>query len=59
MGAEFDAEITVDSHGNPMADGGICVTLRDAARFGQLYLRRGQREGKKVVPAWCPRWSCW
>jgi CubicO group peptidase (beta-lactamase class C family) len=35
-----------------MADGGICVTLRDAARFGQLYLRRGQREGKEVVPAW-------
>ena len=29
MGAEFDAEITVDAHGNPMADGGICV---DAAR---------------------------
>ena len=44
MGAEFDAEITVDAHGNPMADGGICATLRDAARFGQLYLRRGQRE---------------
>jgi len=52
MGAEFDAEITVDAHGNPMADGGICATLRDAARFGQLYLRRGQREGKEVVPAW-------
>ena len=52
MGAEFDAEITVDAHGNPMADGGICVTLRDAARFGQLYLRRGQREGQEVVPAW-------
>jgi len=52
MGAEFDAEITVDAHGNPMADGGICVTLRDAARFGQLYLRRGQREGREVLPAW-------
>jgi CubicO group peptidase (beta-lactamase class C family) len=52
MGAEFDAEITVDARGNPMADGGICVTLRDAARFGQLYLRRGQREGREVVPAW-------
>src|SRR5215469_5464008 len=52
MGAEFDAEITVDSRGNAMADGGICATLRDAARFGQLYLHRGQREGTEVVPAW-------
>jgi CubicO group peptidase (beta-lactamase class C family) len=51
MGAEFDAEITVDAHGNPMADGGICATLRDAARFGELFLRRGRRAGRQVVPA--------
>lgn len=38
MGAEHDAEITVDAHGNPMADGGLCTTLRDLARFGALYL---------------------
>jgi CubicO group peptidase (beta-lactamase class C family) len=42
MGAEFDAEITLDAHGNPMADGGICACLRDLARFGQLYLERGR-----------------
>jgi CubicO group peptidase (beta-lactamase class C family) len=42
MGAEFDAEITVDGHGNPMADGGICASLRDLARFGQLYLEGGR-----------------
>ena len=42
MGAEFDAEITVDGRGNPMADGGICATLRDLGRFGQLY-RGAQR----------------
>jgi CubicO group peptidase (beta-lactamase class C family) len=42
MGAEFDAEITVDGHGNPMADGGICATLRDLARFGQVYLEGGR-----------------
>jgi CubicO group peptidase (beta-lactamase class C family) len=53
MGAEFDAEITVDSRGNPMADGGICATLRDLARFGQLYLQRGLAAGRPVVPgAW-------
>jgi CubicO group peptidase (beta-lactamase class C family) len=51
MGAEFDAEITVDSRGNPMADGGICGTLRDLARFGQLFLQRGLARGRRVVPA--------
>jgi CubicO group peptidase (beta-lactamase class C family) len=50
MGAEFDAEITVDARGNPMADGGICATLRDLARFGQLYLQRGLAAGRPVVP---------
>jgi CubicO group peptidase (beta-lactamase class C family) len=54
MGAEFDAEVTVDAHGNPMADGGICATLRDMARFGQLYLQRGRAgdpaDGRTVVP---------
>jgi CubicO group peptidase (beta-lactamase class C family) len=53
MGAEFDAEITVDSRGNPMADGGICATLRDVARFGQLFLQRGRVADRAVVPeAW-------
>jgi CubicO group peptidase (beta-lactamase class C family) len=51
LGAEFDAEITVDPHGNPMADGGICATLRDIARFGQLFLRGGRRAHRQVVPA--------
>jgi CubicO group peptidase (beta-lactamase class C family) len=63
MGAEFDAEITVDSRGNPMADGGICATLRDLARFGQVFLQygrgggpgraggHGQGGGQQVVPA--------
>jgi CubicO group peptidase (beta-lactamase class C family) len=37
MGAEFDAEITVDGHGNAMADGGVCATLRDLGRFGLLF----------------------
>jgi CubicO group peptidase (beta-lactamase class C family) len=53
MGAEFDAEVTVDASGNPMADGGICVTLRDLGRFGQLLLDGGSRNGVPVVPvAW-------
>jgi len=53
MGAEFDAEVTVDARGNAMADGGICATLRDAARFGQLFLQRGRVAGRAIVPeAW-------
>jgi CubicO group peptidase (beta-lactamase class C family) len=49
MGAEFDAEITVDSRGNPMADGGVCATLRDLGRFGQLYATGG---GGIVPESW-------
>jgi CubicO group peptidase (beta-lactamase class C family) len=53
MGAEFDAEVTVDAHGNAMADGGVCCTLRDLARFGQLMLQDGRRGRAQVVPrAW-------
>jgi CubicO group peptidase (beta-lactamase class C family) len=50
MGAEFDADVTVDAHGNAMADGGMCCTLRDLARFGQLMLDGGRRGGRQVVP---------
>ncbi len=50
MGAEFDAEITVDAHGTAMADGGLCATLRDMARFGQLWVELGERDGRRIVP---------
>ena len=53
MGAQADAEITLDGHGNPMADGGISCTLRDLARFGLLLRHRGRRGEHHVVPsAW-------
>jgi CubicO group peptidase (beta-lactamase class C family) len=50
MGAEHDAEVTVDAHGNAMADGGIAATLRDAGRVGLLALRRGRAQDTQVVP---------
>jgi CubicO group peptidase (beta-lactamase class C family) len=50
MGAEFDAEITLDRHGNPMADGGMCATLRDLGRFGELF--RTGSAARVVPPAW-------
>jgi len=53
MGAEFDAEITVDARGNAMADGGICATLRDVARFGLLFAR-GSRPSRGKLPRTVP-----
>jgi CubicO group peptidase (beta-lactamase class C family) len=50
MGASFDADITVDAHGNAMADGGICTTLSDLARFGQVLLDDGRRGDTQVIP---------
>jgi CubicO group peptidase (beta-lactamase class C family) len=57
MGAEFDAEITVDAHGNAMADGGVCATLRDVGRFGLLFATGGAHATRRrgVVPLWWTR----
>ena len=53
MGAEFDAEVTLDAHGNAMADGGISTTLRDLGRFGLQYLANGASGRPQIVPgAW-------
>ena len=49
LGAERDAQITIDTAGCAITDGGICTTLRDVARFGQLYL-----DGGGIVP---PEWA--
>jgi CubicO group peptidase (beta-lactamase class C family) len=51
MGAEFDAEVTVDAHGNSMADGGVSATLRDLGRFGLLFAGATARPARwDVVP---------
>lgn len=56
IGAEYDAEITVDSRGFAVADGGFCVALRDLARFGLMHLQEGEIAGRRVVPAsWIQR----
>lgn len=51
MGAERDAEVTVDGHGSALADGGISATLRDAGRVGLLALRRGRAGDAQVITA--------
>jgi len=53
LGAECDAHITVDAHNAMRAAGGICVTPRDLARFGEMIRQRGAAGGRQVVPgAW-------
>jgi CubicO group peptidase (beta-lactamase class C family) len=48
MGAEADAEVTVDRNGTPRAAGGISSTAADLARVGQLVLDGG----REVLPEW-------
>ena len=54
LGAEHDAYVTVDRAGFPMSSGGVCVTLRDLARFGRVVLDGGiGPEGSILIP---PAW---
>lgn len=50
MGAEFDGYVTLDRLGAPRSAGGVCVALRDLARFGELMRRGGAVEGRQVLP---------
>ena len=50
MGAEEDANITVDSIGYGLACGGVSASLRDLARFGDAMLKEGLVNGKQVIP---------
>jgi CubicO group peptidase (beta-lactamase class C family) len=54
IGAEFDANIGVDSVGTGLFDGGISAALRDLVRVGTLMLNDGAAfTGEQVVPsAW-------
>lgn len=50
MGAEHDAFITVDAQGAPRTAGGICTSLADLARFGEMVRCRGAFNGCRIVP---------
>jgi CubicO group peptidase (beta-lactamase class C family) len=52
LGAEQDAYITVDSRGAARVAGGICASLRDLARFGEMMRNGGVSGGRQVVPTW-------
>jgi hypothetical protein len=47
LGMEQDGNMTVDSTGFALADGGLNACLRDYGRFGQMVLD----EGARIVPA--------
>lgn len=50
-GCEQDGYISVDPIGVPMGGGGLCASLRDLARFGELMRREGDWQGRQVLPA--------
>lgn len=50
MGSEYEANIMVDPMGIELAGAGMSMTLRDAARFGQMILLDGRANGGQVVP---------
>ena len=50
MGMAHDACITVDRHGAPRTAGGLCVSLGDLARFGEMMRNKGRFNGQRIVP---------
>ena len=47
MGALYPAEITCDSVGTAIHDGGMCATARDLARFGEVLLHKGHGDSAR------------
>lgn len=50
LGVEFDASMALDALGTANASGGLGLTARDAARFGQMLLDGGAVGRRQVVP---------
>ena len=50
LGTEHDALIAADRAFRAVATGGMSTTTRDAARFGQMILKRGKVGKKQVIP---------
>jgi CubicO group peptidase (beta-lactamase class C family)/inorganic pyrophosphatase len=50
MGASRSAYITVDRLGAPRCAGGVCATVEDLARIGQLIVQGGSRDGSSIIP---------
>jgi CubicO group peptidase (beta-lactamase class C family) len=50
LGMEEDAAIVIDSVGTPFGGGGLALTLRDMARFGEMMRLGGRWKGEQIVP---------
>ncbi|MDM0110611.1 serine hydrolase [Variovorax sp. J22R133] len=50
MGMERDAMMVVDPSGNEFAGGGLLLTTRDMARFGEMMRKDGQFNGQAILP---------
>jgi CubicO group peptidase (beta-lactamase class C family) len=51
LGPERDAYIWLDGSATEMAGGGLNITARDTARFGQMILQNGRFNGQQIIPA--------
>lgn len=51
LGAEHDAQMSVDYKGSAVANGGFVITLRDLSRFGQMVLDDGYYNDQQIVPS--------
>ena len=50
LGAEHDAFFTIDTTGAEFVGGGLNLTLRDMARFGEMMRLDGRFNGQQIVP---------
>lgn len=51
LGVECDAHISVDYFGSAVVNGGLCINLRDMARFAQMMLDGGFYNGQQIIPS--------
>lgn len=51
LGLEYAPYYVTDGVGTAFVLGGLNMTTRDYARFGQMYAQRGAWQGKQIVPA--------
>jgi len=51
LGMESDAYWNLDNTGDVLAFMGLNITARDYAKFGRLYLNKGNWNGKQIIPA--------
>lgn len=51
LGLEFAPYYVTDGAGTAFVLGGLNLTTRDYARFGQMFAQKGEWQGKQIVPA--------